>query len=200
MRTFSIAILGLAGLLAACGAGGGSSSENAFLGKFPAMEKEYESKIEDMENKLSNAKSMDEMVEFGNKVENLEKEKEEKIDAYVSTNPFSDTLPIKRLNNDPRYSISNVKVKTARTGVLNIEFTIAINEDIPGLLNVYFKAIDTKGEEIPGSRTVAVSFARVALNAGINYTVEGGWRSAVIQNMEDFASIVEITEEEYSNR
>lgn len=198
MKTLSIACAGLFGLLVSCGDGiGGGSTQNAYLGKFPSMEKDYEAKIAEMEEKISNAKSMDEMVEFGNKLENLEKEKETKIDEYVATKPFADTLPLKRMNEDSRYAIKNVTIKTARTGVLNIEFAIDIKENIPGLLTVYFKAIDSKGQEIPGSRTVAASFARVDLIPGTAYTVEGGWRSSVIQQMEDFAGVVQITKEEY---
>jgi hypothetical protein len=199
MKT-AIWVFGALFLLSACSGAGSSSVKNPYLGEFPSLEKEYTEKINAMEEKLKTATTMDQMVEFGNKIELLKEEKEQKMDAYVAGSPFSDTLPLMRLNEDPRYQINKAYVKTARTGVLNIEFEIAIKDDIPGSQAIYFMAVDSKGNYIPNSKTIAASFARVALTAGTTYTVEGGWRSSVIQNMEDFARIVQISQKEYEEK
>jgi hypothetical protein len=185
--------------LAGCTGTGSSTVKNTYLGEFPSLEREYVEKIKATEEKLKSATTMDQMVEFGNKVELLKEEKEQKIDEYVAANPFADSLPLVRLNDDPRYHINKVSVKLARTGVLNIEFEINIKEDIPGTQAIYFKAIDSKGNDIPNSKTIAASFARISLTAGTTYTVEGGWRSSTIQNMEDFSKVVQISQQEYEN-
>lgn len=175
---------------------------NAILGDFVKMEIEFNNEIRSLEEKLQTAEKMDDLIKYGNRIEQLKKEKEKQMDEYVASNPFPDTLPLKRLYDDERYHIQNVSIVAARNGVLNIIFHIDILEDMRDkpLFPVYFKAIDSNGSDIPNSKTVAASFERVVLDKGAIYKPSGGWRSKAIEGMENFAKVVQISEEEYNTK
>lgn len=172
---------------------------NPILGDFVKMEITYNNEIRSNEERVQNAQKMDDLIKYGNRIEQLEKEKKEKMDEYIATNPFPDTLPLQRLYDDERYHIDHVSISYASAGVLNIEFYITILEEMRDkpMFPIYFKAVDKNGEDIPNSKTVAVSFQRVTMDKDAIYKPGGGWRKNAIEEMENFAKVVQISEEEY---
>lgn len=61
--------------------------------------------------------------------------------------------------------------------------------------------MDSKGNEIPGSKTTAMTHPTKKLKTGtVDEASGGGWRSSVIANLEDFGKIQQITKEEFNKK
>lgn len=67
-------------------------------------------------------------------------------------------------------------------------------------LFLYYKAKDSKGNDIPKSTTVPTNFKRAELIAGLEYEVFGTWQNKATKSMEDFAKLIEINREEYDKK
>ncbi len=192
-------------LLSNCG-NMSSNKNNEYLGQLPSLEKEYAEKISEKEKALKESTDFEDSFKLSKELKILKDERKTKITEYAEANPLTKELPYEPLSGTA-YSSKNVVVNKASAGNLNIKIALKINQDIKnkygGLeksLFVYYKAVDSKGNDIPKSKTVATNFSREPLVAGLDYEVSGSWTSKAIQNMDDFAKVVEITKEEYSKR
>ncbi len=192
--------------LNSCGGGGFSTTENEFLGKLPSIEKNYAEQLDEMETKIKECTDLEKAFKLEKEKGLLKEEKEKAIEEYVAANPLNKELPFEALAGT-KYTINKVVVNKARAGNLNIKFLITINEEMRGkygslekTLFVYFKALDSEGNYIANSTTVATNFASMKLVAGTEYEAFGSWQSKATRNMEDFAKIVEITREEYDKK
>lgn len=66
-----------------------------------------------------------------------------------------------------------------------------------GTLLIYFVATDKDGNPIENTKTVAANMGREKMTAGTQVDLTGVWKSKAIRNLENFASIRQITKEEY---
>ncbi|MCD6180441.1 MAG: hypothetical protein J7K39_11115 [Bacteroidales bacterium] len=186
------------------GCGGGSSSKNnEYLGELPSIEKKYANQIDKKSKEIEECTDMKDAFKLDKEKKLLKEEKKKAIEEYVASHPLIKDLPFQALPNN-KYTINKVVVNKATSGNLNIKFLITINEEIKGKygstnknLFIYFKAVDSEGNYIPNSTTVATNFKSVLLTAGTEYEAFGSWQNKATRNMEDFAKIVEITREEY---
>lgn len=182
--------------------GGSSEKENEYLGKLPSIVKNYKNDIDEKEKEAEEATDMEKAFELEKESELLEDEMDKAVEEYVNGNPelINKELPFQALP-DTKYSVNKVTVSQLSTR-LNLLFSLTIDEDLKNeyggvekSLFVYFKALDSEGKAIPEAISVATSFgSREPLVAGTNYEAQGSIR---IENLEDFAKIVQITKEEY---
>ncbi|MCD4691867.1 MAG: hypothetical protein K8R79_03040 [Calditrichales bacterium] len=176
---------------------------NAFLGKLPSIEKKYADLLDEKEKEIEKCTDMKEAYKLAKEKKLLNKEKEKAIAEYVSAHPLNKDLPFQSLP-DTKYNIKKVVVNKASSSNLNIKFLITINEDIKSkygsiekTLFIYFKALDSKGNYLPKSTTVATNFKTIKLVAETEYEAFGSWQNKATRNMEDFAKIVEVTRDEW---
>jgi hypothetical protein len=64
-------------------------------------------------------------------------------------------------------------------------------------MRIYFKALDSQGNDIPHSLISATHTGREPLTAGTNWKINARWGREAIINLEDFANVVEVTEQKY---
>jgi len=176
---------------------------NKYLGKLPSLEKKYYTLIDKKEKEVKNSTDLEENFKLMKELKLLEEEKKKAINEYVSAHPLNKDLPFQPLL-DTKYTIGKVVVNKASSSNLNIKFLMTINEDIKGKygsasksLFIYFKALDSKGNYIHQSTTVATNFKNTKLVAGTEYEAFGSWQNRATRNMEDFAKIVEVTRKEW---
>lgn len=188
-------------LLIGCG-GGPSIKKNEFLGELSSLEKFYYEKTQEQEKKIKDNTDMNAVLKLSKEMDDLKTERKTKIEEYAATNPFK-TLPVQAIERTA-YTIKDAVVNNVTYGTLNIKFNIKVNETIKNeyggiekWLFVYYKAVDSKGVDIPNSKTVATNFNRMDIVEGLDYEAFGTWQSKATINFEDFAKIVEITKEEY---
>lgn len=206
-KTFSfITAFAISIALVSCGGGGASMKTNEFLGELPSLEKKYYSEIKEKEKKAEECTDMEEAFKLSKEAELLEKEKKQKIEEYIAANPLTKPVPFEALEGT-RYTINGLVINKAQSGNLNLKLSMKINEDIKNeyggiekSLFIYYKAVDSRGIDIPDSKTVATNFKRIKLTTGTDYEAFGSWKSSEIMKMEDFAKVVEITKEEYDKK
>jgi hypothetical protein len=191
--------------LASCG--GSKTIDNEFLGKFPSMEKNYAEKIAAKEEALEKAKNLNSAFKLSREIEEIKKERREKINEYLEKAPLEKQLPFEALEGTS-YTINGVVVNSASAGTLKLMFDVTIDEDIKrdfgwgmaNFVNIYYKALDKNGQEIPYTKSVAVNSDYAQLIAGTELQAFGTWFSNGVRNLENFAKIVEITKEEFESR
>jgi hypothetical protein len=187
-------------LMTSCG--GASIKENEYLGKAPSMVKNYYEDIAEKEQELKENTKMENAFELQKEIELLEDEMDEAVEKYVNENPdlINKEVPVEALP-DTKYTVNSATITRISTSV-NLLFTLTMDEDLKNeyggtekSILFYFKAIDSEGKAIPEAISVATSFgSREPLVAGTKYEAKGSLR---IENLEDFAKIVQITKEEY---
>ncbi len=191
-------------LFSACG-GSTSIKNNKFLGEFPSLHKKYTQKVSEKEKSAKECTDLEKALKMGVEVKNIKTEMSTEVEKYVKEYSMCKDLPFKALEGRP-YVIEKVCVNKASSGNLSVKFDITINQDINGkyglekTLFVYYKAIDEEGNGIPGTETVATNFKRQDLKAGLKYEAYGSWGTSDIAKLENFAEIVEMTEEEYKKK
>lgn len=196
-------------LLISIHTGCGSEPEmvtNPYLGEIPSLESHYAEKIADKEAEIKANKDLEKAFKLGKELEELQDERKRKIEAYVEANPLIKPLPFQALPDMP-YTIIDIKVNRVAAGNLNLKFTMNIDEDLKNqygspekMLFIYFKAVDSRGNDIPNSITVATNARTTPLTAGSVYEAFGTWQSKSLRHMADFAKVVEVTREEYDRR
>ncbi|MCF7841201.1 MAG: hypothetical protein K9N22_10530 [Candidatus Marinimicrobia bacterium] len=189
----------------------GCSSEpetisNPYLGDIPSLEKQYAGKIEAKEADIKANKDLETAFKLGKELEELKDAYKAAIEAYTTAHPLITPLPFQPLPDTP-YTTKEIVVNRATAGNLNLKFTVNINEDLKNkygspekMLFIYFKAVDSQGNDIPKSITVATNARTAPLTAGTVYEAFGSWQSKSLRHMEDFARLVEVTREDYDRR
>jgi len=180
-----------------------SSIENEYLGKLPSLEKQYFNEMEEKEKEVKECTDMEDAFTLTKELELLKEELQNNINEYSEANPIANSLPFRALP-ETQYTIKDVVVNKASAGNLNIKFLLTINEDIKnkygGIVKnffIYFKAQDSKGNDISKTITVAANFKNQKMTAGLEHEVFGSWQNKATRNMEDFSKIVEIDRAEY---
>ena len=189
-------------ILGSCG--GGSVSSNPYFGNLPAMMADFVQKREKLDTKANESKSFDEARKLSDEMEALQKATDSEIDNYLTDESWKKPIPFTGLP-DKGYQVDEVGVHAASSYNLNLKFRIRTEGPIPNArllrdIFVYFKAVDSKGADIPGSKTVAGNISRDRIPESGTFEVYGGWKSKEVLTMNDFAGIVEITREEYDRK
>lgn len=201
MKKLIISALAIAVLLLTSCSGGGGVSNNEFLGEFPSITKKYQQQIDQKEKEQKECTNMEKAIKLGKELKLLKDESKEKIQEYLNTAQLKGTeLPVNAISGIP-YTINKAEINIVEPGKLIVKFTIKINEDIRNSpLFVYYKALDSKGNEIPGSKTTAMALKEKLKAGTVCEASGGGWYSSVIANLEDFGKIQQITKEEFNKK
>ncbi len=202
----SILIVCLFGVLfSACG-GGMKTVNNEFLGTIPSIEKHYSEKLEKMEQDLKECKDMQKAYKISKEIDLLKDEWKQKTEDAFKAGLPAKSLPFESIGNEA-YNVDMVTVNSITKGNISLKFTVSILEDLKNEwditvkdLFIYFKAVDKAGNDIEGSKTVAVNMGRTEMKAGTIAELSGVWQSKAIINMEQFAAVKEITKEEYEKQ
>jgi hypothetical protein len=195
-------VLFLMFILTSCG-GRMKTVQNEFLGTIPSIEKHYVELLKKKEQELKECKDMQKAFAMSKEIDELKEEWKVKIEEAFSAGFDVASIPFKPLENMP-FVVEKASIDNASRGNLTVLFSIKLNEDVTNqwgniehTIILYFKAVDKDGNDIPDSKTVAVNLERLELKAGAQFGITGTWQSKAIINMENFASIVQITKEEY---
>ena len=182
------------GLLVGCG----GNVQNEFLGEVPSIAKHYDNKIEAKEKAMEDCTDMAEAFKLEKEKKQLKKEKRAKIKEYVAANPFK-PLPFQALPGTA-YTVKEAAI----TEYGSLRLSVTIDKDIKnkygGLekrLFIYFKAVDSNGNEIQNTKNAATRLFGKALKAGSQCDLSSPWP---MRYMEDFAKLVQITEQEYNGQ
>ncbi|MDD4609366.1 MAG: hypothetical protein WCQ82_08955 [Bacteroidaceae bacterium] len=192
-------------ILIACG--GDTVTSNKYLGEYPSMVKSYYNKKEKKAKEVKECTDMQQAFKLSKEEDALKEKAEKKIKEHLELHPIVDTeLPFTAIDN-AYYTLTKVVVNKSYPASLNLKFIVNIKQDITNKyggiekrLFLYYKAIDSAGNDIAGTKTVATNFKRIELKAGLNYEVFGTWKGSSVANLEDFAKVVEITEQEYKEK
>ncbi len=156
-----------------------SSVDNEFLGKLPSLEKQYYNEMQEKEKEIKECTDMEDSFTLTKELKLLKEELKNNIDEYLTANPITSSLPFQGLSGT-QYTIKDVKVNKASAGNLNIKFLLTINEDMKNKyggmvknLFIYFKAQDSKGNDIPKTTTVATNFKHKEMVAGLEFLALG---------------------------
>jgi len=201
MKNKSILVLVFIALLSSCG----QSASNPFLGQIPQMVAQFQQKNDQMEQEIESCKDFEKLRKLDEKMTTYREQVEAQMKAYLDETSTLKPIPVQTLPQSP-YAVKAVSINALGTNNLNLKFTLDILSEIPQegfgrqRIWLYYKAIDSKGEEIPGTKTVASNVSRDAITVGQLYDVFGSWNASGIVNLSDFAGIVEITKEEYERK
>lgn len=194
----------LAFLFSNCGGSSISSSKkNEIFGEIPSLEKSYVEKVEKKEEELKNATDMDKAFKLSKEVDLLKEEWDNKIKEIFAAGLPSETVPFNATEKN-LWEVEKVTVASASRGHMSMTFSVKILEDIKnqygqveGTLFIYFVATDKEGNPIENTKTVAANMGRERMTAGTQVDLTGVWKSKAIRNLENFASLQQITKEEY---
>ena len=182
---------------------GSSQKENKYLGKTPLMVADFQNGQKKLEEKAENSEDFEELMKLDKELKDFRKGYDEKMEAYLNETKTLAPIPVKILNEKP-FKIKNAVINALGTNNLNLKLTLDVTDEVPfdtpgrQTIWVYYKAVDSQGNDISGTKTVASNVSRKKIIPGTEYEVFGSWSAGQIINMEDFAGIVEITKEEYS--
>ena len=191
----SLVILTTVVLIQSCG---GHFTNNEYLGELPSLAKKYQNKIADKEEAIKKCTDMQETFKLDKENLILHEKYEEEVKEFAKMNDLTDkSIPFEGLK-DQAFVVESVKVKDVNTYGLNLAFNLDIKKDIKERnLFFYFKAVDGEGADIQNSKAVAMT-ARIPLTAGVKCEAIGTWKILkTVAGMENFAKLVEITQEEY---
>ena len=201
-------------LFVQCGSNGSHRTINEYLGAVPSIEKEYAVQWQELETKRRATTTREESGRIREQLESLSAQWAESIENHLKENPLTRPLPFHVLTGSP-YTINEIKVAGATRGRIELVLDVTLTDDIleenpfawgggathrPSTnMRIYFKALDSQGNDIPHSLISATHTGREPLTKGINQKINATWSREAIVNLEDFASIVEVTEQEYKD-
>ena len=187
-----------------CGSGGVSSTKkNGIFGEIPSIEKNYVEKIEKQDEALKNATDVNKAIKLSQEIDLMKEEWDNKIKEIFAAGLPSETVPFKAVEQN-LWEVEQVKVASASRGHMSLTFSVKILEDIKnkygqveGNLFIYFVAIDKDGNPIEYTKSIAANIGRERMKADTQLDLTGVWKSKAIRNLENFASLQQITKEEY---
>lgn len=198
MKKSFVIIIGLALFIISCASSG--VKENKYLGKIPGLVAKYKTEKQKQEEKIASCKDYTKVRELDDELKALQKKADSELDAYLKEATANKVIPFEGLPDMP-YTIESVEINNVSTYTLNLKFNISILKEGYSWMNklfVYFKAVDSNGSEIPGTKTVASTASRKDPVVGELYQIFGGWTTNDVINLSDFAKVVEISKEEYN--
>jgi hypothetical protein len=189
-----------------CENNSGNSSRNVnneFLNKIPSTAKNYAEKLEAKEKAIHECTDFNETFKLNKELDLLKEEWTAKIKEIKNTSPIIKPLLFDELTDAP-FQIIKITVDNENINRNNLKmiFDIEIKNDIKNefggfekSLFVYYVAINSQGNPISESCSVATQFKREELKAGLKLQVYG--QLSPLENMEDFARLKIITRSEY---
>lgn len=200
---------------ASTGETGGSSG---ILKDFPAKERSWFEKAQAKRAEFEAAKpDAQKMAKLSEEVVALEKQWEAAMQEHVDRIGLKGvSVPFEGLSGRP-YSVKQVTIDRAGKSYLAFRIDMALDEPLPDVkagqldwlkpnmrgteynLSLHFKAVDSKGNEIPGTRKALMPPPiKKDVQAGKTFGVTTSLGTQQIIQMGDLAKIVEITSEEYN--
>ena len=193
-------------LFSQCGSNSGNSSRiasNEFLNTIPSTAKNYAVKVEAKEKAIHECTNFDETFKLEKELELLKEEWIANIKEIKNASPITKPLLFDELTDAP-FQIIRITVDNENINRNNLKmiFDIEIKNDIKNefggfekTLFIYYVAINSQGNPISESCSVATLFKREELKAGLKLQVYG--QLSPLENMEDFAKLKIITRSEY---
>lgn len=194
-----LALFLLAIFMSSCG--GGSVSNNEFLGQLPGLAKKYNTDIEKLELKLKECTDMNKAYEYDKKLKLLKEEAKKALAENVESNEFPE-IPFMKLETN-KFELLEIKVKGSNRTRVNLVAKAKVKEDLKSKYGnmektffAYIKAVDKDGNTI-GKPTVMASDMgnRGPFTAGTEANMFGSL--GPLYELENFNQIVLITKEEY---
>lgn len=202
MKAFLFAVIfSISLFLISCGENSSvSSKSNEYLGELPSIVKNNIASEEAKEKELKEATDMNEAFKLDKELKLLKEENKGKIIKYISSaNICGKEVPFESINNN-FLTLNKVILDTAfSNGRVQFKFISAVNSTVNPQRHtpiIYFKALDKKGVEIAGAKSVAAG-NRLDIKPGDTVTATGILEGSLL---EDFAKIVQITKEEYDKK
>lgn len=195
----SLALFLLVFFMSSCG--GGSVSNNEFLGQLPGLAKKYNTDIEKLELKLKECTDMDKAFEYDKKAKLLKEEAEKALDEYVESNDFAN-IPFENLETN-KFELLTINVKGTNRTRVNFVAKAKVTEDLKSKYGnmektffAYIKAVDKDGNMI-GKPTVMASDMgnRGPFTAGTEANMFGSL--GPLYELGNFSKIILISPEEY---
>ncbi len=183
--------------------GGGSFSENQYLGKLPAIAAKYQVEIDKLKEKAKTSTDMNDAFKY-NKEYKLKKEEAGKaIDEYLISANFPNAIKFDN-NPDYKFEVVEIRIDGASRKRINLKAKVKIKEDLKNKYGgnikyffAYIKAVDKEGNTL-GKPTVMSS----SLSGGGPYLA--GNEAEVSGSIGDlskfigFEKIIFISKDEYS--
>ena len=195
--------------------GGGSSTsikDNKYFGKYPSFLKQSYSEAQDIDKKITEAAKENDAKkanELSEKAKQKKKEFADKIETYLDENPIKNNELLFEPLKNTHYTIDKVYPHYKKIpNRLDIVFMVKMEKDTEQF-SVYYKALDSKGNEIANSKSVVSKtgareyksgkgYFTKAFKAGTELKIQDALSDIQVMNFEDFAKLVEITKEEYN--
>ncbi len=199
LKLLGFALFTIAMFIVSCD-GGVSTKNNKFLGKVPTINKKYRTKLDKKEKAIEECTKIDEAFKLEKEKKLLKKEQGLKIAEYIKTSAIcGKQIPLEVIKGS-MFTLNKVMIDTVYSnGRVQFEFDLTINNDVkPQRFTpfVYFKAIDSQGNDIVGAKTVSAG-NRSNIKPKSKITTRGILEAYLL---EDFAKIIEITAEEYNKK
>ena len=196
---FTLTIAAILLLFNSCG---GSLSSNKYLGKLPAISDQYQTEIEELEEKADQATDMKKAFKYAKEAELKDDEAEKAIEEYLADFEFLEPIPYESVEDAP-YSIDEVKVTGASLINLNIEIKVTLQEDLRNEYNnpirnlfIRLKALDSEGNLIGSPGVLMSSMGRkFEFNKGDEVVLKGIIRN--VREFSDLSKLQSISQEEY---
>jgi len=205
MKTKSLLSFCLIGILVLITGCSGSSKKNEFLGDLPAFTLKYKALLDEKKEEAKKATDMQKAFKYEKEYELLQDEYENAVTKFKEEHKdlLGKTLPFEALH-DKSAIITEVITKDVFEFAFNLEFNLEMKEEVRDLYYfIYFKAVDSAGKEIPGTKTVASTLRNNdwIFREGQSYKAIGSWNMLrQVCDLADFAKVVEITKEEYNQK
>ncbi|MBI9064356.1 MAG: hypothetical protein JEZ14_20390 [Marinilabiliaceae bacterium] len=183
-------------VLHAC-SGGVATKNNEFLGEIPALNKGYLLKMEAKEKAIEQCTDLEVAFKLEKEKKLLQKEHANRMEQYIcSSSLCGQKVPYQSIEHD-LFSTQGVVLDTIySSGNVQFLFTLKAKDGIKShrcTPFIYFKATDKEGNSIVNATSVATPY-RINIEPGLEFTAKGILEA---YTLEDFAKIIEITEDEY---
>jgi len=196
------AAIGTTMLMSSCG--GGSLSENDYLGKLPAMADKFQTEIDGLKEKAKQATDMDDAYKYQTEYKLKKEEADNAFDEYLKTVEFANPMSFENLPEN-KFEILDITITGASRTRVNFESKVKVKEDLKNKYGgnekyffAYFKAVDKEGNMLgkPGVMASKLSGGG-PYTADMETTITGSLEK--LNEMANFEKIIFISQEEYKN-
>lgn len=187
-------------MLTSCG--GGTMSENTYLGKLPSMALDYQDQLDGLKAKGEKATSVDEAFKISKEIELKEKEAEQAIKEYFEAGTLKTPLKFEE-NPVEKFTVKSIKITGATLSNLRIEAAISLKEDLKNEYGNYEKfvfgyinVLDTEGAKIGETVVLASnSSGNPEFKAGAEIILVGSMR--YLKDFVNLETLQFISKEQY---
>ena len=187
-------------ILSSCG--GGSISENEFLGKLPGLSEKYQNEIDEYKEKVKQATDMDDAFKYEKKYKLAKEESDRVISEYLTTSILNAPIPFEIVV-ETKYEILDLHLSGASRTRVDLKSNVKIKEDLKNKYGgyekyffAYIKAVDKEGNTLGKPTVMASSMSnREPYTAGLDVPISGSIGN--LRYFGNFDKIVFITKAEY---